>query len=290
MKTIVGLASAALLLGCGPLWATKPAGPRPASRPAPKRLGLIVFSSNRSGVWRIWTVKDDGSAMRQLTKGSGDHHDVDPSFSPDGKAVLFTSTRGGKGCVWQMRVDGSHAKRICDGDQAEWSPDGRRIVLRRGGAIFTRELAGGKEKRIAPDGWTACSGPAWSPDGERIAFARIRGGRNAIFLVGAAGGEPKKVHDKQGACEPHWSPDGRRIVYETSTHVFAVGPDGGGNRMITWYGGLQRYPRFGPDGKCIVFCQGATPRGPWELYVVAATGGAPRKLTTGGSDMYPHWR
>ena len=255
-----------------------------------QRLGRIAFSSNRGGAWRIWTVKEDGSGLKQLTKGDGDHHDVDPVFAPNGKRVLFTSTRGGKAGVWSMAADGSKPERVCDGDQAEWSPDGRRIVFRRKGRIVTRELVGGKEEALSPAGWSRCSGPSWSPDGTRIAFATIQGKANAIWLVPAAGGKPVKVFDKKGACEPHFSPDGKRIVYETETHVYTIRPDGGGNRMITYYGGLQRCPRFSPDGKSIIFCQGASTKGPWELYVVPAEGGAPRKLTDGGSDMYPDWR
>jgi len=254
------------------------------------RLGKIVFASDRSGLWRVWIMNEDGSGLKQLTRGDADHHDVDPSFSPDGKRILLTSTRGGKAGVWSMAAAGSGAKRICDGDQAEWAPDGKSVVFRRKGAIVTRELAGGKEKTVSPKGWSRCSGPSWSPDGKRIAFASIQGKANAIFLVPAGGGEPVKVFDKKGACEPHWSPDGKRIVYETETHVYTIRPDGGGNRMITYYGGLQRYPRFSPDGGTIIFCQGASTRGPWELYVVPAAGGSPRKLTDGGSDMYPHWK
>ena len=56
---------------------------------------MIVFSSNRSGPWRIWTVRPDGDELRELTKAGPDEHDVDPAFSPDAKKILFSSTRGG---------------------------------------------------------------------------------------------------------------------------------------------------------------------------------------------------
>jgi len=252
--------------------------------------GRIVFSSNRSGQWRIWTVGADGSGMTQLTKGTEDDHDVDPALSPDGKSILFTSTRGGKAGVWRMAADGTKLARLCDGDQAEWAPDATRIALRRGERLFTRVLATGAEKAVTPKDWPHCSGPAWSPDGTRIAFAARWEGGNALYLVPAAGGKPTKVYDKKGACEPHWSPDGARLVYETETHICTIRPDGSKNRLVTWFGGVQRYARFSPDGTHIVFCQGASPRGPWELYVIPAAGGTPRKLTEGGSDMYPHWK
>ena len=60
--------------------------------------------------------------------------------------------------------------------------------------------------------------------------------------------------------------------------------------MITYFGGVQRYGRYSPDGRRIVFCQGMSPQGPWELYVVPSTGGTPRRLTEDGSDMYPDWK
>ena len=233
-----------------------------AAEPTGGGQGMIVFSSNRSGPWRICSVRPDGSALRELSKAGPDEHDVDPVISPDGKSILFTSTRGGATGVWKMGLDSGKPERICDGDQAEWSPDGRadRFSPRR--AAFTRELASGRETPINPKDWPHCSGPAWSPDGKQIAFACRWDVGNAIFLVSAAGGKPATVYDKLGACEPHWSPDGARLVYETETHICTIDPDGKKNRPVTYFGGVQRYGRFSPDGRAIVYCQGASERGP----------------------------
>ena len=257
---------------------------------AASSLSQILFSSNRSGAWRLWLVNADGTELKQVTKQDTDDQDVDPMFSPDGKSVLFTSTRGGQAGVWHMALEGLKPERLCDGDQAEWSPDGKKIALRRNERILIRNLTSGTEKTVSPEDWPHCSGPAWSPDGKSLAFAARWESGNAIFIVPVEGGKPVKVYDKQGACEPHWSPDGTRIVYETETHICTINPDGTKNRVITYFGGVQRYARFSPDGKSLVFCQGASEQGPWELYVIPATGGTPRKLTEGGSDMYPDWR
>ncbi len=258
---------------------------------AAERTGRIVFSSNRSDQWRIWTINADGSGMKQLTQGAADDNDVDPVFSPDGKAILFTSTHGGKPGVWRMGADGSKPERLCDGDQAEWSPDASKLALRRGEKILTRDLASGAEKTLTPDGFPHCSGPAWSPNGKTIAFACRWEAGNGVFLVPADGsGKPTKLYDQQGACEPHWSLDGSLIIYETETHIATIAPDGTKNRLVTHFGGVQRYGRFSPDAKWIVFCQGVSERGPWELYLIPAAGGTPIKLTEDGSDMYPDWK
>ena len=264
-------------------------GQTPTTAPSPGP-SLIVFSSNRSGAWRIWLAEADGAKPRQLTKQDGDEQDVDPMFSPEGKSILFTSTRGGKAGIWRMALDGSKPQRICDGDQGEWSPDGKKIALRRDERILIRDLVDGSEKSVTPADWPHCSGPAWRPDGKSLAFAARWDKGNGVFIVSAEGGKPTKVYDQQGACEPHWSPDGGRIVYETETHICAVNADGTKNRPITSFGGVQRYARYSPDGKRVVFCQGVSEKGPWELYTIPATGGTPRKLTEGGSDMYPDWK
>jgi Tol biopolymer transport system component len=189
-----------------------------------------------------------------------------------------------------MAADGTALQRVCDGDQAEWSPDGKSIVYRRDETLFTRELTSGRETQISPADWPHPSAPAWSPDGKWIAFACRWEAGNGIFITSPQGGEPTKVYDRKGACEPHWSPDGSRLLYETETHICTIAPHGTKNRPVTWFGGVQRYARYSPNGRWIVFCQGASPRGPWELYVIPAQGGSPRKLTEGGSDMHPDWR
>lgn len=256
--------------------------------------GQIVFSSNRTGPWRIWIMNADGSGLRQLTpdEGASETHDVDPVFSPNGKTVLFTSTRGGATGIWTIPTSGGELAQICEGDQAEWSPDAKRIAFRRANRLWLRDLGSGEETPLTPEDWGSCSGPAWSPDGRTIVFAARWEGDNGLYLISVDGDSdsPQKVYDKKGACEPHFTPDGALIIYETETNICTVLPDGTKNRMVTYQGGIQRFGRASPDGRFVVYCQGPAERGPWELYVAPIKGGLPVKLTEGGSDMNPDWK
>ncbi len=61
------------------------------------------------------------------------------------------------------------------------------------------------------------SQPAWSPDGNMLAFVRTVDGNSQIFLLSLSGGEPIQLTTaKRGATGPVWSPDGKRIAFVSS--------------------------------------------------------------------------
>lgn len=101
------------------------------SYPAPSPDGSkVVFQSNRTGVFQIYSMKADGSDVRQLTNLQDDSYG--PSYSPDGKLIAFAHGGGGKSDVYLMAIDGSGARPLTidglDNSHPHWSPDGRRVV------------------------------------------------------------------------------------------------------------------------------------------------------------------
>jgi Tol biopolymer transport system component len=75
----------------------------------------IVFFNNENypGKNSIYVMNIDGSGITRLTNPGGFHHDVWPTFSPDGRYIVFASTRSNLNLccydVWRMNVDGSNA-------------------------------------------------------------------------------------------------------------------------------------------------------------------------------------
>jgi TolB protein len=66
--------------------------------------------------------------------------------------------------------------------------------------------------------------PAWSPDGRRLAFVRVRGGRSDIYVVNRDGSglrrlahaitfRPMPGSSSGFAANPAWSPDGQKIAF-----------------------------------------------------------------------------
>src|ERR1700675_3015469 len=107
------------------------------------------------------------------------------------------------------------------------SPDGSRIAfswdnaMTRGSGAPAYDLymkAIGSETLIRltnhPSEWISST---WSPDGTQIAFHRLAGADNAIYVIPALGGPERKLHATHTpydvAAPLSWSPDGKWIAY-----------------------------------------------------------------------------
>ncbi len=89
--------------------------------------GWIVFDNDRSGEYRLYRIRPDGSGEEELGVGSM------PASSPDGKSIAFS---GNEGHGWQIFVMGSEKRDIRRVSNAltqnadpAWSPDGKAIVI-----------------------------------------------------------------------------------------------------------------------------------------------------------------
>jgi hypothetical protein len=197
---------------------------------------------------------------------------VDSRLSPIDDRVLFTSTRGGTPGLWTMNRKGEQQKRLCDGDQGEWFPDGRRILFRGQGQILERSLDSGQETVLSPAGWKSCCWPACSLDGRRVLFVTHDGGKDAIWVITPEKPEPKRLVEGEILSAPRWAPGGDRIAYQSGAHLWLIGADGSNRHQLTTSGGIQRRPAWSPDGTAIAYCQGPGPKGSWQMAVVSVDG------------------
>jgi hypothetical protein len=171
-----------------------------------------------------------------------------------------------------MNRKGEKVRRICDGDQGDWFPDGQRILFRRQGQIMARSLDTGQESVLSPTGWSSCSAPACSPDGRRILFVSRNGDKDVICLLSLEKSEPRRLIEGEILGAPRWAPDGGRLAFQGGAHLWLIDADGSNKRQLTTAGGVQTRPAWSPDGSALAFCQGPGPRGPWQLAVIRADG------------------
>ena len=89
----------------------------------------VVFSSDRSGTSRIWTVNADASSSAALNTGSAATvPESTPRFSPGGDRILFTSAQSNTSQIWIVPAAGGAATQVTHevngAFEGSWGPDG----------------------------------------------------------------------------------------------------------------------------------------------------------------------
>ena len=137
------------------------------------------------------------------------------------------------------------------------------------------------------------SGPDWSPDGRRIAFASDRDGSFEVYVMNADGsGVTRLTKNDAVDVSPTWSPDGRRIAFSStrdgSFEIYVMNADGSGVTRLTVNDAYDVYPAWSPDGRHIAFDSDRD--GNREIYVMNADGSGVTRLTDHGADDFtPAW-
>jgi Tol biopolymer transport system component len=145
--------------------------------------------------------------------------------------------------------------------------------------VFVIAYPNTKSKRLVEG-----TNPAWSPDGERLAYCGREGrGFVQIQLINADGsGHTQLTNLKGGACLPDWSPDGTKIVFAANGAIFVMGKDGENITEINaGYGG-----RWSPDGQQLLFCRSAESRhDSGSIWIINSDGTGATKVTDDNSNV-----
>lgn len=210
-----------------------------------------------------------------------------PTESPDGRWLAFSAL----GSIYRMGLDGrSTPKRITDGFQPSWSPDGKRLVFvrwnaREAGQVWVVAPSGGEAVRASevPAYYTH---PVFTPDGREIVVLRSSNAlrmhsymeygalrqcelmRMRVPGRSAQRGTPPSLLPARIVTQglmggtPHFGPDPGQVYLSFADGVHAVALDGSGDRLLVgvtgpgWYFAEGRAQaddvRVSPDGHWVL--------------------------------------
>ena len=267
--------------------------------PSPPLLVLALLTVIPSS-----TMAEPPRATRLTADG---HLKQRPAWSPDGSTLAFTRHQGATIFIFLRPADGKAERRLTKGESPEydacWSPDGKRLAIAfdktvpNQGDIEVYSIGADGEGlqpvATSPGKLTHEEWPAWSPDGEWIAFSSTREDNQEIHICRPDGKDLKRLtSDPAIDAHPCWSPDSKRIVFATSrwggTELAVMNSDGSGLARLTETRGLDDYPAWSPDGQRIAFTTNRD--GNLEIYTIDPDGKNPRNETQHPAiDNFPAW-
>jgi TolB protein len=219
----------------------------------------VAFSALTKSEWDILMYSLDLNRNVSFPRFGG--MNLSPAWSGDGMKLAFSSSRSSDPEIYVVDASGGNLKRITNSPGPDvspvWNPKTNAQIAWVSGRtslpqIYTMEADGTNIQRMTDQGYAVS--PAWSPNGQFLAFAWIRKygpgepGASDIYLMDIASKQwVQLTHDGGRNDFPSWSPDGRHIIFQS-------------NRS----GGLQ-------------------------IWTMLADGTKQTQLTTQGTNSQPNW-
>jgi Tol biopolymer transport system component len=182
--------------------------------PRGRRATVVRFEADDNA--DLWDVDLASGIFSRLTTHPA--YDMDPSWSPDERALAFVSERTGRRTMFvKDMVSGKEEPLGTFGEDAvidEWTRDGRFIVFRTvGKAVYAMPLSGDRTPRMLVDTPYIEDELHVSPDGRWVAFQANESGRFEIYVAAFPTFTSKRQISSDGGLQPQWRGDGRELFY-----------------------------------------------------------------------------
>jgi len=129
--------------------------------------------------------------------------------------------------------------------------------------IFVLDLDN-HQVRALVDGPGRNSAPAWSPEGDRLAFSSTRDGNKKIYICDYEGENQQRLTDGNANDDrPDWHPNGQSLIFDSTRengsktqkriNLWSIKANGKDLKRITNFKGQNFNARFSPDGSKVAY-------------------------------------
>jgi TolB protein len=144
--------------------------------------------------------------------------------------------------------------------------------------------ADGMNPRVVMQSNEPLMSPAWSPDGQSLAYVSFEGKLPTVYVQELKSGERRRVSARAGVNQaPAWSPDGKKLALTLSTRdgnldIYTLDLASQALTRITDDPGIDTEPQWSNDGRSLYFTSDRA-GGPQIYRVGIQPGDKPRRLT-----------
>jgi len=189
--------------------------------------GTLIFTLRQNGQDDIWALPVGSSQPIRMTDSLED--DRDPAWSPDGTKIAYSSRRDGSWNLYILDLTQGETTQLTFNNfyvgEPTWSPDGAFLAYE----AYNEEAGNIDIYLLSVDGtqgpfpFTTSPfpdlEPAWSSNGEDIAYIGWRNGNQDVIVRNTQGqteeGSSNLTNTRDiNESNPRWSPEGERVAYD----------------------------------------------------------------------------
>ncbi len=163
----------------------------------------------------------------------------------------------------------------------------RIAYINKSGGRYTLQVADadGENARTMVSSKEPIISPAWSPEGNRIAYVSFEKKKPIVYVQTLSGQRTVVASFKGNNSAPAWSPDGNQLAivltHGANSQIYTINADGSGLKQVTKSNAIDTEPTWSNDGQWIYFSsdRGGRP----QIYKVSSSGGEVKRVSFEGA-------
>ncbi len=282
---------------------------QPAFSPDSNQIAFTWDGGNGENLDLYVKIIGAGTPLRLTTNPA---EDISPAWSPDGRYLAFIRRSAGENGIFIVPALGGAERKLGQtgpnlSSQAwsqcrlSWSPDGKFMALADRAspqdrhAIFLLSVEDDEKQQLtSPPGSSYDDFPAFSPDGQTLAFIRTNGLSSAdLYLISMQGEELRRLTtDERRVHSLAWTADNREIVFSSNRgggfSLWRVAVSGGTPERVAATGQNAYSPAISRQGNRLAYNVSFLDSNIWRLDRASAAGrqNLPTKLISSTRQDY----